>query len=158
VGHTWGTNYPDRFAWVSCTHFDGHPEPASFELYGADVSVGRVLHLPTTLGRLQLGHHLYRFDTFRTLRTAQSAYGPDRWVFELDGPDGALSGRISSRECFGMVLDGPHGKTSHGAVSPVADLELTLRPRVGTSRQLTSRAAMLEVGQYGDRGGIDVVF
>jgi hypothetical protein len=157
IGHVWGRSYPDRFAWVHCSHFYDEHEPASFELYGADIKLGGVLHLPTTLGRLQLGHHNYRFDTFRTLRTAQSSFGPDRWVFELDGPDGALRGRVTARHAYGMVLDGPDGESRHASIAPVADLELTLRPRVGVQRQLSSHSAILEVGQYGDRGGVDVV-
>lgn len=158
VGHSWGSHHPGRYAWAHCGHFYDVHEPASFELFAADVELaGGLLHIPATLGRLQVGHHTYRFDTFRTLRSAQSSYGPDRWVFELDGPDGSLTGRVSGHTSYGMVLDGPDGRASHAAVSPVADLELHLRPRVGPHRQLTSHSAILEVGQAGDRGGVDVV-
>ena len=157
VGHVWGARYPDRFAWLHCSHFYDEHEPASFELYGADIKLGGALHVPTTLGRLQIGGHFYRFDSFRSLLGAQSSFGPDRWVFELDGPDGSLRGRATANHAYGMTLDGPGGKNTHAAISPITDLELTLRPRVGIQRQLSSHAAVLEVGQYGDRGGIDVV-
>lgn len=157
VGHTWGSHYPERFAWAHCSHFYDEHEAASFDLFAADVKLGGVLDVPTTLGRLQIGGHTYRFDTFRTLRSAKSSYGPDRWVFELDGPDGALQGRLESHHPYGMVLDGPNNKNSYASISPVADLELTLRPRVGMTRTLTSHSAVFEVGQYGDRGGVAVV-
>ncbi len=157
IGHVWGTHYPDRFAWLHCGHFYDEHEAASFELYGAEMKLGGALHVPMTLGRLRIGGETYRFDSFRSLLGASSSFGPDRWVFELDGPDGSLLGRATAHHAYGMTLDGPGGKHTHAAISPVADLELTLRPRVGIQRQLSSHSAVLEVGQYGDRGGVDVV-
>ncbi len=159
VGHTWGTAYPDRYAWAQCGGFDGITQPTAFELYSAEMKLGGVFAVPTTFGRLVHGHETFRFDTFRTLRSAQSSYGPQRWVFELDGPDGTLHGSVCARDdiTYGMVLDNPNDKSTHAAISPVADVDLVLRPRAGATRHMTSNAGVLEVGQYGDRGGTEIL-
>lgn len=167
VGHTWGASYPDRFAWAHCSQFDQEPT-ASLELMSAEMKLGGFLGklpntilgaLPTTAGRFVVGDETFRFDTLKTMATAKSSYGPQRWVFTLDGPDGQLEGKISARDdiAYGMVMDSPNDGSTYAAISPMADVTLTLRPRVGTPRHFTSTRGVLEVGQYGDRGGVDVV-
>ncbi|MBC7794730.1 MAG: hypothetical protein H7Z43_13585 [Clostridia bacterium] len=159
VGHTWGSAYPERFAWAHCSQFDQAPE-AFFELYSAEVKLGGIIGpIPTTFGRLVVGDEVFRFDTFRTQRTAKSSYGPQRWVFSLDGADGSLEGRIEASDdvSYGMIVDAPNGTASNNAISPMADVTLALRPRVGVVRKFTSTRGVLEVGQTGDRGGVDVV-
>lgn len=166
VGHTWGSSYPERYAWAHCAQFDQAPN-AFLELYAAEMKVGGILFpiptilgaLPTTMGRFVVGHEVFRFDTFKSVRSAKSSYGPQRWIFTLEGPDGTLEGRITARDdvAYGMALDTPNGGTNHVALSPMADVTLTLRPRSGSPRHYTSTRGVLEVGQTGDRSGVDVV-
>lgn len=166
TGHTWGASYPERYAWAQCAQFDQAPD-AHLELYAAEMKLGGLIGrlpnlvlgaLPATAGRFVVGHEVYRFDSFTSMRRAQSAYGPQRWVFTLEGPDGVLEGKITARDdvAYGMVMDAPNG-SSHAAISPAADVTLTLRPRSGAPRTFTSTHGVLEVGQAGDKSGVDVV-
>ena len=140
--HNWGAKHTDRYAWGQVAGFDDAPD-AFLECSTARLKLGPLWTPPMSPVVLRLGDETLRWNALGRAIRARGDYEPYNWQIDTDGPDGALTLRISATAADFVALNyaNPPGGIKICLNSKIAHCELTLRRRGTTTTLRSSRAA-----------------
>jgi hypothetical protein len=156
--HNWGAKHTDRYAWGQVAGFDGAPD-AFLECSTARLKLGPLWTPAMSPVVLRLGGETLHWNALGRAIRARGDYEPYAgelrgeqvpsgydWRIDTDGPDGALTLRISATAADFVALNyaNPPGGIKICLNSKIAHCELVLRRR-GTTTTLRSQRAAFEI-------------
>lgn len=110
LGHLWGTQMAESWAWLQCNTFDQVPD-ARCEFLSANIKAGPV-HVPTlTLARVHLGERSFMFNRPAYWRAENSAWDCSGWSLELSSATHRLFARVVAPldSTIGVTYAAPDG-------------------------------------------------
>jgi hypothetical protein len=149
VGHNWGSEHAERWAWVHGAAFDG----GSAGDY-LDLAVGRIRLAGLTTpwigtGMLLLDGVEHRLGGIERVRSTKLEESPSGARFELTGKRVKLTGEVGAerKDFVAWVYADPVGPDHNTLNCSVSDLELDVELDGGPARRLTvTGAAAYELG------------
>lgn len=131
VGHLWGTQMAEKWAWLQCGTFADHPE-AQLEALSAQIKVGPLTTPPITLVRLAVDGQHYSFRSARRWLCQKTKWHPGGW--NLEAREGShrleLQCHAPNATAIGVTYTAPDWSRRYCYHNDFADLELKLSERV----------------------------
>jgi hypothetical protein len=127
LGHLWGTQHGERWAWAHCNHFKGAPD-AAFEGLAASIKLGGWVTPPIALFCFEWQGKRYHFNRISHWLRASGRSELTGWTFEAKGGDYRLTGEIRSAVPLiaGVRYQDPDGSFLFCHNTKVADAVLKL--------------------------------
>ncbi len=139
VGHLWGREMAERWAWVQCGTFADYPT-ARLEALSAQIKIGPLMSPPLSLVTLTIDDHTYAFHRLPQWRAAtewttagwrlETSDGRYRLHLECDAPRKSL---------IGVTYTAPDASRRYCYHSDLAHLMVELAERHGRTWQVRHR-------------------
>jgi len=149
VGHNWGSEHAERWAWVHGAAFDGGPEGDYFDLALGRIRVAGLTSPWIGNGMLVLDGVEHRLGGLERVRSTEMEDSPSEARFRLTGRGIRVSGRVGAerKDFVAWVYADPVGPEHNTLNCSVSDLELDVEPDGGPARRLiVPGAAAYELG------------
>ncbi|HET7574813.1 MAG TPA: hypothetical protein VFJ99_06835, partial [Solirubrobacterales bacterium] len=156
IGHNWGTEHAERWAWIEGTGFPDSPA-TYFDAGAARIRLGSRTTPWIPSGMLVLDGVAHRLGGLGAIRAARIEEEPTVCSFSLPGKDVVVHGRVAApqKDFVGWVYADPKGPEHNTVNCSVADLELTVERPALPARTLTLAAgAAYELGMRETDHGI----
>ena len=157
VGHNWGAEHAERWAWVQGAAFeDGTPDDYF------DMAVGRIKVAGMTTpwvgnGMLRVDGAEHRLGGFERIRSTEVSEEPTECSFGLTGRGVRLTGRVSApaKDFVAWIYADPVGPEHNTLNCSISDLELSVELDGRPGRKLRiARGATYEFGTRDPGHGI----
>jgi hypothetical protein len=158
IGHNWGSEHAERWAWLEGTGFDDAPD-TWFDAGAARIGLGSRTTPWVPSGMLMLDGEAHRLGGFGRIRSASISESPTACEFALPGKDILVRGKVSApaKDFVGWIYADPKGPEHNTINCSVADLELTVERPALPPRKLTLNAgAAYELGMSESDHGVAI--
>jgi hypothetical protein len=158
VGHNWGAEHAERWAWVQGARFEGR-EDSFFDMAAGRIKLGPWTTPWVANGLLVLDGERHRLGGLDRVRSTEIEDAPTSCGFALTGGDVTARGRVHSdgREFVAWRYADPDGGEHNTLNCSIANLELTVEQRGRAPERLETRGtAAYEIGMRETDHGIPV--
>jgi hypothetical protein len=158
VGHNWGTEHAERWAWIHAAGFEGGVPGDHLDVAAGRVRIGPVTTRWIANGQLVLGGETYRLGGVTRAYGTEIEEQPTECRFVLPGKGIAVRGSVgaAASEFVGWIYADPGGGEHHAVNSSVANLEMRIERPGRKHVHLQVGGAAYELGMRETDHGIPI--